>query len=73
MKVRRIVAVAVFFAGASALTTGPAYAEVLSGTYRVSAQELQDGGFNWSFSSCGSDCLNVDQGARGQLHRQGTV
>ena len=29
MKARRIVAVAVFFAGASALTTGPAYAEVL--------------------------------------------
>lgn len=61
------------FAGASAVLAGPAFADALNGTYRVSAEELRDGGFNWGFSSCGPDCVTIDQGGSGQLNRQGTV
>ncbi len=67
----RIGAVVVLISVASLVLASPASADPVDGTYRVAAKELSGGGFEWTFSSCGPDCLNVDQGARGQLHRQG--
>lgn len=67
----RIGALAVLILAAPVAFASPAWADLVDGTYRVAANELRDGSFNWTFSSCGPDCLNVDQGARGQMHRQG--
>jgi hypothetical protein len=55
--------------GAAVAMAGPATAESLEGTYFVAAEQLQNGGFTWVFTSCGPDCVTEEPG--NQLLRQG--
>jgi hypothetical protein len=71
MTITRGLAVAVLLACSAVGFAGPASAQPLSGSYFVASEVLQDGGFTWVFTSCGSDCVSEKPG--NQLRRQGTV
>lgn len=70
MRGNGIAALVALFAGVSAVTAGPAYAELVSGTYALTGEGIRPG-FTLVFASCGPDCMSVASG--GQLHRQGNV
>lgn len=55
--------------GAAVAIAAPASAQPIEGTYFVAAEELQDGGFEWTFTSCGPDCITERPG--NELRRQG--